>query len=667
VRQTSSLPRRCAGLLAAALLLAAAPAAAQVATVEVTPERTQLRAGDRVRLTAVGKDAAGARVEAPVATWFAAPFDLAAVDSAGVLRVYQPGVITVGAVVGGKVGVTRLTAQPAPVDQLAIEPVRTPLAVGANAQMTALASARGTPQPRAAVAWTSLTPAIARVDEAGVVTAVAPGTARLQARSGSATATAEVRVRANPVARLTVTPAVSRARTGDVVRLSARALGAGGAVVADPAVRWTVSGGAATVHPDGAFVAEAPGTYVVTAISGDRVATASVAVSPRNAAREVQVVGRAPIKAYPTGEQWIVGNHAYLSTLSNRLLVYDISNPASPTLTDSVMVDASLINDVSTTPDGKIGVITREGASNRKNGIVFLDLADPAHPRVLSEYTETVSGGVHSAFIDGHYVYLTDDATSSLRVIDFRDPRAPREVARWQPREGDPVPHRGGGTSPGGLYLHDVQVKDGLAYLAYWRDGLIILDVGAGIAGGSPERPQPVSRINFDYHDLYGDNWLAGAHAVFRYKNYVFVGDEVFPALWGIAQQMGSRFAVRGIVHVVDVSDIRNPRKVAFYEVPEGGSHNVWVKDDVLSMGYYTGGGRILDVSGELRGDLYRQGREIARVWTGDVAGYVPNAPFAWGAQPHGDHIYFNDVNSGLWITRLGPPKFTGSTFEPGI
>jgi hypothetical protein len=123
---------------------------------------------------------------------------------------------------------------------------------------------------------------------------------------------------------------------------------------------------------------------------------------------------------------------------------------------------------------------------------------------------------------------------------------------------------------------------------------------------------------------------------------------------------------VRGIVHVIDVSDIEHPRKVAWYEVPEGGAHNIWVKDDILYMGYYTGGARVLDVSGELRGDLYRQGREIARLWTGDANGVVPNAPFCWGAQPHGDHVYFNDVNSGLWITKLGDPKFKGSTSAPG-
>ena len=64
----------------------------------------------------------------------------------------------------------------------------------------------------------------------------------------------------------------------------------------------------------------------------------------------------------------------------------------------------------------------------------------------------------------------------------------------------------------------------------------------------------------------------------------------------------------------------------------------------------------MVDVSGELRGDLYRQGREIARLWTGDPKGFRPNSPFTWGAQPHKGLIYFNDINSGIWITRLAPP-----------
>jgi len=118
-------------------------------------------------------------------------------------------------------------------------------------------------------------------------------------------------------------------------------------------------------------------------------------------------------------------------------------------------------------------------------------------------------------------------------------------------------------------------------------------------------------------------------------------------------------------VHVIDVADINNPRKVAEYPVPEGGAHNMWVEDGTMYMGYYSGGARVVDVSGELRGDLYRQGREIGRVWTGDD-GYRVNLPFTWGAQPHNGLIYFNDINSGLWIVKMGPKVDKGSTTAPG-
>jgi hypothetical protein len=60
-------------------------------------------------------------------------------------------------------------------------------------------------------------------------------------------------------------------------------------------------------------------------------------------------------------------------------------------------------------------------------------------------------------------------------------------------------------------------------------------------------------------------------------------------------------------------------------------------------------------VSGELRGDLLRQGREIAHVVTGDSSGAVPNAANAWGAIYRNGLIYVPDINSGLWIVKVEP------------
>ncbi|MDT5061835.1 MAG: hypothetical protein QOH63_2294 [Acidobacteriota bacterium] len=651
--------------LLAVLVLIATPrllAQGNVAAVEISPSATEAEVGQKLTFTAMAKDKDGKQINVKPSLWVALPVDSAASDENGTVTFFEPGEIKVVAVVGGKPAFAKVNVKPARVSRIDVDPATVQVSVGGTLKLNATPRvSNGNPRNDVAVSWVSETPRIATVDAAGFVTGVAPGKASLRASADGTNRMVTVQVIANPVRNLSITPASTTARTGDVVHFMAKAQNARGGVVNNPSVRWATSGDGAMIEPDGGFVAERPGSYIVTATSGGQVAVASVMVAPRNAGRELKVIGRAPLKDMQGAEQWIFGNYAYVSTISDKLVVFDISDPASPKQTDTVKVDAHTVNDISVGADGKIGVLTREGSSSRKDGIVFLDTSDPAHPKVVSEYTETVTGGVHSAFIDSHYVYLTDDATGSLRVIDFSNVKAPKEVARWQIE--NPLVTTGG--IPGGRYLHDVQVKDGLAYLAYWRDGLVILDVGSGIKGGSPEKPQLVSQLRFNYHELYGSGWLAGAHAVFRYKNYVFVGDEVFPEIFNINSR--ERIPVRGVMHVVDVSDINHPRKVAEYGVPEAGSHNIWVLDDILYMGYYNGGGRVLDVSGELRGDLYRQGREIAHLWTGSSDGYRPNLPFAWGAQPHNGLVFFNDINSGLWVTKLGGPRTgTGSTTEPG-
>ena len=635
--------------------------------VELAPATADISVGQKVKFTAVVKDSAGNKTEAPASAWFAAPFDLAGVDESGMVSFFSPGEVLVGAIVSGKTVFTKVMVKPGPVTRLDVEPVRAPLVVGATAKLSAIArSSEGNPRSDVAIAWTSNRPAVATVDQAGVVTAVSPGQATITATTsggGSGKGSVEVTVVRNTLAGLSIDPRSTNARTGDVVLFNVHATSG---QADNNAMRWSVSGPAATIDSDGGFVAELPGSYVVTAASGPVEAIASVVVAPRNAERTLEVVGRAPIKDFEAAEEWIIGDYAYLSTISDKFLVYDISDPAHPKLTDTVKVDARLVNDITTTADGRVLVISREGASNRKNGIAFFDTSDPAHPKPISEYTETVTGGVHSAFVDGHYVYLTDDATGSMRVIDFADVKHPKEVARWEVPSAvaTTITSSGGERAVVGRYLHDLQVKDGLAYLAYWRDGLVILDVGNGIKGGSPEHPQFVSQLRFNHHELYGNGWLAGTHSVFRYKNYVFVGDEVFPPIFDIHDR--KRIPVRGIVHVVDVADINQPRKVAEYPVPEAGAHNMWVDNDVMYMGYYNGGGRIVDVSGELRGDLYRQGREIGRLWAGDPQGYRPNMPFTWGAQPHNGLVYFNDVHTGIWIVKVGKLTEKGSTTTPG-
>ncbi|MQA90760.1 MAG: hypothetical protein GEU90_11055 [Gemmatimonas sp.] len=369
-----------------------------------------------------------------------------------------------------------------------------------------------------------------------------------------------------------------------------------------------------------------------------------------------EVVGRGPVTESQTSDIWVFEgvdgrDYAYVGTwggcsgcFGDRMYVWDVTDPMAPALTDSVVVDARVVNDVKVNEEGTIAIITREGASNRRNGIVLLDLSEPRKPTVLSEYWETLTGGVHNVFIDDDLVYAVHDGTMDLHIIDISDPEDPVQIGRW----GVPA-------HPTKM-LHDVYVEDGLAYLSYWDDGLIILDVGNGIRDGTPEEPVYVGQHRYRY-EVQGQEY-GNTHVAFPYTNeagnrYVFVGDEIFPP--GFDQEDPSS-SPAGYIHVVDVADIENPVEVAKYELPRAGTHNVWVEDDVLYVAYYNAGLRAVDVSGQLEGDLGRQGREIAALATTDEDAYIADRPFAWGPQFHDGYVYVSDHTSGLWIARLVRP-----------
>ena len=121
-----------------------------------------------------------------------------------------------------------------------------------------------------------------------------------------------------------------------------------------------------------------------------------------------------PVK-FSTAEVWVhpSGTCVYLSTIADRVYAIDVTTPGTPKIVDSMMTNARIVNDVMTTEDGKFGAFSREGASDRKNGIVIFEASDPCHPKPIAEYTETVQGGVHSS-----YVTRTTSTSPMTRPVD---------------------------------------------------------------------------------------------------------------------------------------------------------------------------------------------------------------------------------------------------------
>ena len=502
------------------------------------------------------------------------------------------------------------------------------------------------------VEWRSDRGRLATVDPRGFVQALLPGEVTVTARAEGVEATFSLEVEENPVAAVEVSGA-SRARTGDVVRFSVLSRDAGGAEVAGVPTDFSVTSFAtrtnsgASVYADGAFVAERPGLYRVVADAAGRTGQALIEIVERGVEHDAIVVGRGLVADRPTSDLWAFTgsdgrDYVYTGTHDGgqRMLVWDVTNPATPVLTDFVEVDARVVNDVKVNPEGTLAVITREGSSDRRNGIIVLDLADPAHPVIADTYIGDLTGGVHNVFFAGDILYAIHNGTLDVHILNISDPGRVVEAGRW-------------GIDSPGKYLHDIWVVDGLAYVSYWNDGVYILDVGDGRWGGVPTVPVVVS------HYAYPEG---NTHFAVPYTNadghrYLFVGDEIFDCEDCVSRNGHPGDGSRGFVHILDLEDPENLREVARYEVPEAGAHNLWVEDDKMYVAYYQAGLRVVDVSGELRGDLYRQGREMAWLPTGSADGLVANSPMAWGPQLFKGNIFVSDLNSGLWVVRLEPRR----------
>jgi hypothetical protein len=199
------------------------------------------------------------------------------------------------------------TATPAPprLTTIRVAPGTVSLSPGTSVQLMASAiDQNGRLMPGAPMRWSSDADAVATVSSAGVVRAVTAGTARITARGGSRSGTAEVSVTPVAVATVEIAPTRTSIVVGGSAQFTATARDGAGSPLANRAIAWRPGNpSVASVSPSGLVTGLAAGTTTISATSGEATASATVTVEAPAAPAPVadpQVEIRAVLEEYRT-------------------------------------------------------------------------------------------------------------------------------------------------------------------------------------------------------------------------------------------------------------------------------------------------------------------------------------------------------------------------------
>tara|TARA_B110000495_G_scaffold203876_1_gene230350 strand:- start:10718 stop:12901 length:2184 start_codon:yes stop_codon:yes gene_type:complete len=291
--------------------------------------------------------------------------------------------------------------------------------------------------------------------------------------------------------------------------------------------------------------------------------------------------------------------YALLCARSDGLSIIDISNEP---------VEVGFISSASDAKDVKVyenyAVLIMEYTPAK-----VIDLSDPANPVEISTIhfgSSSSDGGSHNCYIDGQYLYAIGHDAGGIEIYDLSTPESPQWVGDYST-----------------YYYHDIYVKDGIGYAAgIYGDGVDILDVS------NPTNVQLLANFNYEG---------SGAHNCWTTEdgNYVIVGDEIGTGNWA---------------RIFDIQDLNNIIMVAEYIVdPLSVVHNTYVKGDLLYIGHYTEGVRIVDISDP----TYPEEKGYYDTHLQNEYGYEG----CWSVFPYFDSgkIIASDMQLGLFVLEYAP------------
>jgi hypothetical protein len=306
------------------------------------------------------------------------------------------------------------------------------------------------------------------------------------------------------------------------------------------------------------------------------------------------------------------GTHAYIAT-TDGFSVVDLADPSAPVVVfDQPNIGADQENgpvkqvyDVKLDEPNDLLVATGPAqGGGTLDGVAVFDVSVPSAPERI-RFFETPFFN-HNCDIDDGIVHLCGNNFTTNGIVSYN--------ARTGERLGDwsivSVDDRWQDVSFSNWTLHDVHVRDGVAYLAHWDAGTWMVDVS------DPTTPELIARVRGrsveTFLNMAGDE--ARREAIEPPGNDHTAVSDPSGDMLGIGVESwdagDDESGGPGGVHLYDISDPSTPTEHSVIPPPTGGSqsrrdgvsewstsHNFELSDGLSYTSWYNGGVRLHDIS----------------------------------------------------------------------
>ena len=359
------------------------------------------------------------------------------------------------------------------------------------------------------------------------------------------------------------------------------------------------------------------------------------------------------------------GDVMYVTTVAG-LTTYDVRDPAAPVELGRLALPHFENEDVDL--GGDVLLISNDAAES--TGILYvIDISQPEAPAIKSTLQmggNPIEGGpghTASCILNCKFAWVTDGG--AMRVIDLRDPAAPKDLGTFE-------------LPTGGIATHDVQVDpNGIAWIAGF-DGTAAYKIPADYNGPGDE--QLVARTNSDAESTYDEEFGAGDgtnpndfihHNSLRRKNddVVFITEEDYtrPGCEGAGSFQTWHLPTnrKGVPTGAELTPLdmwvteglRNPDPANPPAKAMCSAHYFDLERNMVAQGWYEQGVRFLDVSDP---NKIRQ-----------IGYFVPPSAMTWAAYfaPTDDTlqtVYVFDATHGIDVLKIARPA-KGALSAPAV